>query len=595
VTAEQWAKVQSVFESALDLDPEQRIAFVRATEPDPNIRAEVESLLSNSADDEFLRAPALADASAALVNPDALDVDANIHSAAALIGTIAGDRYRLDRVLARGAHGLVFLASDLRLAGRNVVVKVLDEAAEHQDWLQRRFRQEIAILGRISHAGVAGIRDCGEIGDQPFLVMDFVDGVTLREFMKSGSLPIGTVAEIVAQIGSALHAAHMQGIVHRDLKPENMMVQPGSADGEHAVAVTLIDFGIAQAVRTESGRTTTVIMVAGTAPYMAPEQFLGMAQIASDIYALAVVCFEMLAGTTPYTGKDPLQLATAQRAKPPKEILRRSSSIPKAVKPLLESALAVDPEQRPGDAQNFGTALRGALLQPASGWISRRRVVAGAFALVLIGAILSMRFVWNRGSSDVQTSITMSGLNDPLEQGFVVHEDVKSAVELTPDGTGIQAWEVRTHSQGFYGHRLNRSQISLAMTRGWKLTGSAKLLEGALYMGPDFYGGGPRFATGATLDGDALNARAWTDQASGEWQSLTARIPGDPRGYHDYQLVYDAKRRTLSIAVDGIVLIRGYSGLTQFQGYFGVAFGVHRWKSTGAQARFRYVRFEIQR
>ncbi len=330
---------------------------------------------------------------------------------AEFIGAVAGDRYRIVQVLARGAHGLVFLAIDSRLADRKVVVKVLDAAAEHQRWLQRRFQQEIEILGRISHPAVAGIRDCGELHGQPYLVMDFIDGVTLRERMKSALIP-RNVASIVAQIGSALRAAHIQGIIHRDLKPENIMIQPAPEDGAAEARVKLIDFGIAHMQRAEVGGTTTVLMIAGTARYMAPEQFLGIADVTSDIYALAVVCFEMLAGVTPYTASDPLKLASAQRSTPPEFILDRNDKIPAYARPLLASALAVDPERRPSDAEAFGNALRDALLRPPPGWISRMRlrflrdvhsrVLAVSLLILLVAAALAGA-AWVQNFTHIQT------------------------------------------------------------------------------------------------------------------------------------------------------------------------------------------------
>lgn len=601
----QWSTVENLFQRALDLNPEQREDFVRSACSDPEIEREVQSLLRSVKEDDFLNGPAIEIAREAIKTAAQSHTTADSQSLSdaglAFIGVVAGDRYLLVRVLARGAHGVVFLATDSRLAERKVVVKLLDGAAEHQRWLQRRFRQEIEILGRISHPAVAGIRDCGELQGQPYLVMDFIEGVTLREHMKSGLNP-RSVAAIVAQIGSALRAAHIQGIVHRDLKPENIMVQPAAEEATVDVGVKLIDFGIAQVQRAEFGGTTSVLMIAGTARYMAPEQFLGYADVASDIYALAVVCFEMLAGATPYMASDPLTLASAQRSTPPEFILDHNDKLPVYVRPLLASGLAVAPERRPPDAEAFGNALRDALLRPAPGRISRMvlrlsrdvhsRVLAASLVILLAAAALA-GVAWVQSVSHIQRSVAASGLDDPLDEGFSTHLDVTGNVVLTSDGRGIEAWSIFTRSQGFYFHALTWQQKRVAMNHGWRLIGSARLLEGALYLGADFLGAGPRFATGATLDGNTLVLRAWTDQESSKWQSLSAPIPGDPRAYHTYEVRFDPKPSTVAIIVDGTERIRGYAGLRQFQQRLGLAFGGHRWNSAVARADFRSVRLDI--
>jgi hypothetical protein len=209
-----WAAIEGLFQRALDLNPEEREQFLNAECSDASIRQEVLGLLRSVADDDFLDRPALAGTrqlidAARASNDNAMP--SPVEPPSDLAGTVAGDRYRLIREIGRGAHGVVFLAADQRLSERKVVVKILDGAAEHQRWLQRRFRQEIEILAKISHPGVAGVRDCGEIRGQPYLVMDFVEGVTLREYMKRG-LTANEVSVIVAQVGAALRAAHVQGV-----------------------------------------------------------------------------------------------------------------------------------------------------------------------------------------------------------------------------------------------------------------------------------------------------------------------------------------------------------------------------------------------
>ena len=278
------------------------------------------------------------------------------HLAQEIIGSTLGDRYRIEGLLGRGGHALVFLAIDCRIGHRKVVVKILDATADHQEWLHRKFRQEIAILGRISHPGVVGIRDCGQLpGGRPFLVLDFVDGVTLRERLRS---PIASVeaAKIIRKVGTALKVAHDQGITHRDIKPENVMVADGLERGR--VSVKLIDFGIAQL--READRQGATTMISGTMKYMAPEQFIGLASPASDIYSLAVVCFEIMTGSTPYEETDPGQLA-AEDHRRFIERVSKAKGIPDSARPILARALAFDPSRRPKDAETFANLVAGAL------------------------------------------------------------------------------------------------------------------------------------------------------------------------------------------------------------------------------------------
>jgi serine/threonine protein kinase len=155
-------------------------------------------------------------------------------------------RYLIEKELGRGGIGLVYLARDHHLHSRPVVIKVLLEGTEgdaDRQWFERKFLQEIEALARIDHPSVIGILDTGEMPNgQPFFVMQFVVGDSLRAAMQPGPMEFNRVAGLIRQMGNALHAAHEQGIIHRDLKPENIMLQQLS-NGEDLVK--LIDFGIA--------------------------------------------------------------------------------------------------------------------------------------------------------------------------------------------------------------------------------------------------------------------------------------------------------------------------------------------------------------
>ena len=156
-------------------------------------------------------------------------------------GLLLKERYRIVKELGSGGFATVYLAQDEQLVSKPVVVKVLHRLTADA-WLLRKFQQEKEALVRIDHPGVVAVLDAGETPQNaPFLVMQFVDGVTLRRMIHEGGMEFGRAAAIIGQIGSALQAAHDKGICHRDLKPENIMVQSGEPE-DH---VKLIDFGIA--------------------------------------------------------------------------------------------------------------------------------------------------------------------------------------------------------------------------------------------------------------------------------------------------------------------------------------------------------------
>jgi len=247
-----------------------------------------------------------------------------------------------------------------------VVIKFLLETAERSEWLTRKFSQEAEALTRINHPGVVRVidRDLSDDG-RPFFVMELVKGRPLRVLMNSGPMNLSYVAQIARQIGNALHAAHQQGVFHRDLKPENIMIEHLS-DGEEQIK--LIDFGIAKVVNPQAGAETEVAIVAGSRQYIAPEQLLTqVASAATDIYALAIIVYEMVTGQLPFNPQGSTHFLVMQ------ELMRlqRSESftwpqslrpdLPEAAQILLINALSFDPQRRPQNSRIFATDLAQAL------------------------------------------------------------------------------------------------------------------------------------------------------------------------------------------------------------------------------------------
>ncbi len=277
------------------------------------------------------------------------------------LGATLKGRYRIERLLGRGGLGAVYLAHDLQLHNKPVVVKVVrDNPNVGAEWVLKKFREEIKALARIDHPGVVGSLDAGEMPDgKPYIVMQYVEGDSLRTVMRSGALTHERIARLVRQICQALTAAHEKGVVHRDLKPENIMVQTIGPDEEYA---RLIDFGIATVRDSDTGELPGAITtVAGTVLYMAPEQLQGKPKPASDIYAMGIVAYELLTGTVPFRPSSPYQLLDLQRSHTFRRPSEVAPSVPPAAEAVIVKALSFAPVDRYATARAFGDDLARAL------------------------------------------------------------------------------------------------------------------------------------------------------------------------------------------------------------------------------------------
>jgi serine/threonine protein kinase len=268
------------------------------------------------------------------------------------------DRYLIEKELGRGGIGITYLARDSHLHSMPVVIKVLIEKPGNKEWVKRKFIQESEALTRISHPGVVKVLNRGEFaGGKPFFVMEFVEGRALRSAILPEGMDFEFAAEILHELGNALQAAHEKKIIHRDLKPENIMLQTLSGGEE---AVKLIDFGIAKMADSQSGNTTEGDVIAGSLHYMAPEQLLSQTVSPStDIYALAIIAYEMLTGRKPFNvdAKHLLaslqQLLQMQRDGVDVKPRQLRPSLPEATQELLLKALVYEPHKRPQDAKQF--------------------------------------------------------------------------------------------------------------------------------------------------------------------------------------------------------------------------------------------------
>jgi predicted ATPase len=261
-----------------------------------------------------------------------------------------GDRYAIERELARGGMATVYLASDRRHA-RQVALKVLDGTVAGALGVDR-FLREIEIAARLSHPHIVPLYDSGEANGTVFYVMPFVAGQSLRDrFNKSGPMTLAEVARIAREVAGALDYAHREGVVHRDIKPENILLSEG-----HAVVT---DFGIARAIAQATGQTLTQTgMFVGTPPYMSPEQANGDVDVdgRADQYSLACVLYELLSGHPPFVGPTAMSVV-AQHMSKPAPALRAATPVTESAERALLRALAKTPAERFATAAEFADQL----------------------------------------------------------------------------------------------------------------------------------------------------------------------------------------------------------------------------------------------
>jgi serine/threonine-protein kinase len=261
-------------------------------------------------------------------------------------GITLGGRFELTERIAIGGMGEVWKARD-KILGRVVAIKILKEEYSGDPAFLNRFRAEARHTALLNHEGIANVFDYGEEGGSAYLVMELVPGQPLSAVIeREGVLSPDRTLSIVGQTATALAVAHRQGLVHRDVKPGNILVLP---DGR----VKITDFGIARLA--DQVPLTATGQVMGTAQYLAPEQATGQqATGSSDIYALGVIGYELLAGRRPFSGESQIAIALAQVNDAPPPL---SEHIPHPVRALIASMLAKDPADRPADAESLSRAV----------------------------------------------------------------------------------------------------------------------------------------------------------------------------------------------------------------------------------------------
>jgi len=343
MTPERFQQINALVDTALELPSDRRAAFLdQACAGDKELRQEAERLLAaHGAGDDFLAAPA--------VQVLAQDMAAAEPESRMLAGRQLG-RYHIVARLGAGGIGEVWLARDTQLA-REVALKVLSAELAGDPDLLGRFHREARAASMLNHPNIVTIHELGRAEGVDFIVQEYVQGETLRQHLAGGAMRLDSALDVAAQIGAALAAAHTAQIVHRDIKPENVMVRP---DG----LVKVLDFGLARFFKRQplaipgkgeawSLAVTRPGSVMGTVKYMSPEQARGLeVDPRSDIFSWGVVLYEMVTGTSPFSGRTPTDVLVSVLHYEPPPLSHYSPGIPEEVESIVRKCLEKDRERR---------------------------------------------------------------------------------------------------------------------------------------------------------------------------------------------------------------------------------------------------------
>jgi serine/threonine protein kinase len=268
--------------------------------------------------------------------------------------------YQILTLLGKGGMGEVYRARDTRLA-RDVAIKVIPADLARDPERIKRFEQEARAAGALNHPNVCAILDIGTYEGSPFVVMELLEGETLRERLNAGAIPVRKAVDYVAQVAHGLAAAHEKGVVHRDLKPENLFL---TKDGR----VKVLDFGLAKLTRPEvlapageepvSIAATQTGAILGTMGYMAPEQVRGQnADARSDLFAMGAILHELLTGKRVFHGASYVETLHAILNKEPAAFSASDRELPPGLEPIVRHCLEKEPEERFQSARDLAFAL----------------------------------------------------------------------------------------------------------------------------------------------------------------------------------------------------------------------------------------------
>jgi hypothetical protein len=469
------------------------------------------------------------------------------------------DRYEIIRETGRGGSATVYLARDLK-HDRFVAIKVLnpDLGATSGD----RFLREIQVSAGMQHPHILPTYDSGVADGRLYFVMPFVDGGSLRQRLETASaLPIEEALRIAHDIGIALQHAHNLGVIHRDVKPENIMFYHGTA--------CLADFGVARAIEEMDPGLTQHGAVVGTPAYMSPEQYLAVGfDGRSDVYSLACVLYEMIAGARLYAGSSVAEVL-AERNKPP-SIRQLRPKIPESVDELLTRGLEHDPEKRYRDAHAFVSAIEAVqarVHEPPPRVSAPRRALNTvrqhklAYSLAAAAVVLSAGFAWPPLRHEV-TRLPARMRSEVAGPARRVYDDGKVALEkwdipaaqkafalavaADPNAPVAKLWQAEAFALG---RQVGREDFRLAATRLSRVLTQLRGRDSLLGAGLSWLGvAKPAAACEAyaqQIARDSLDVLAWYGMGDcQQYDSVVVADPKSPSGwrfnssYHSAAMAY---------------------------------------------------------
>ena len=470
VDAERWRRIESIYHAARERDPEQRRKFIaEACADDQNLRREVESLLAQGS-----KAPGPLD-------EPAWDVLTTLFEKTERPPLPSGTRlgyFTVGGLLGAGGMGMVYEADDTKL-NRRVAIKLLPEPVSQQKQAIERLWREARAASALNHPNIATIHAVEECEGRPFIVMERLEGQSLKELISGKPVKLETLLELAVQCADGLAVAHSKGIIHRDIKPANLFV---TSRGQ----LKILDFGVAKfqqmaerptdggsAASTSADSKSTLTgtgALIGTITYMSPEQVSGLdLDPRTDLFSFGAVLYEMATGRAPFRGDSPAQIRNAILSQSPLPPSRLNPKLPAAVDRIVAKALEKDRNKRYQSAAALRADLQAVQRKVAK---PRNRVRVAALVLLAMAAILAA--LWRPWRSEptsadlVPIRLTANGPDSPV-----------GSVAVSPDGTYLAVSDpdgVHLNSFGGAASRLLRNTKGMAI-QYWSTDGSTVFLN----------------------------------------------------------------------------------------------------------------------